>query len=45
MDVKSKLSMNCKIYVKIVKYVGESLMISFLPVYEFYHIHKSTGML
>ena len=41
----SKLPTNCKIFGKIVGYVDENLTISFLAVYEFYHIHKSTGML
>ena len=45
MDVKSKLPTNCKIFAKIVRHVDESLMVSFLAVYEFYHIYKSIGML
>ena len=38
---KSKLPTNFKIK----GYVDESLMISFLAVYEFYHIHKNISML
>ena len=45
MDVKSKLPTNCKIFLKIVGYADESLMISFLAVYEFYIIHKNIAML
>ena len=41
--VKSKVTTKCKIFLKIVGYVDESLMISFLPVYEFYRIHKNIG--
>ena len=45
MDVKSKLPTNCKILLTLVGYVDESMMISFLAVYEFYNIHKNIGML
>ena len=46
MSVKSKLPTKCKIFVKIVKCVNESLMTSFLAVFECYHIHeKFWGML
>ena len=45
MDVTSKVLTNCKIFLKIVGYVDESLMLSFLTVYELYHIHKNIGML
>ena len=44
MDVKSKYPTNCKISLKIVGYVDESLMISFLAAYEFYHKHKDIGL-
>ena len=44
-DAKSKLPTNCKIFLKIVGYVDESVMISCLAVYEFYRMHKSIGML
>ena len=43
--MKSKLPTSCNIFVKIVGYVDESLMISFPAVYEFYHIHKNIGMI
>ena len=45
MGVKSKLPTNSMIFLKIVGYVDERLMISFLAVYEFYHTHKNIGML
>ena len=36
--------MNCKIFPKIVGCVDESLMTSFLAVYQFYHMHTNVGM-
>ena len=45
MDVNSKVPTNCKIFLKIMGYVDEILMIFFLAVYEFYRIHKNIGML